>query len=392
MILHITAALATDRYDVLDNAASYVLHSWTSTAANQTASCSSDYESDYGPGEHMGLPYDWGGYVTLEEFDEQIEAGYGAGSHSWHGSLSCTTGVDCSGFVSMIWETGHYSTSTFYAVTHEIEHSELQPADALNDAGSHIVLLAYETHAGTPVFYEASGSASRTRVNSHSSWSYLDGYEPIRFDDIEGNWGEGDFKEGTQEQPIEITAFPYEDLRWTAGAMSDVFNTYACATDIDESGPEVIYHFQAAEAGTLSVVVTDDDTDGEEGDIDIHILTTLSEAGCVARAHTDLETTVGPGDIWIVMDTWVGSHEFPGPYWMRASFTGALGEPPSNESIEEELLETDADSDQSSKSLLPGSPAALNAIGCTYGPGPSLWLLALAGYVCNRSRMKHVQQ
>lgn len=58
----------------------------------------------------MGLPYDWGGYMTLFQFDQQINAGYGAGSYPEHGVLSCTAGVDCSGFVSKAWDSGHYAT------------------------------------------------------------------------------------------------------------------------------------------------------------------------------------------------------------------------------------------------------------------------------------------
>jgi hypothetical protein len=83
MIALLAAAYAIPREDVLDNAAIYAAHAWTSTAANQYATCSDgDYESDYPPGDYVGLPYDWGGYMTIDEFEGQLADGYGAGSHS----------------------------------------------------------------------------------------------------------------------------------------------------------------------------------------------------------------------------------------------------------------------------------------------------------------------
>ncbi len=313
------SAHAIPREDVLDNAARYASHVWASTSANQDATCTDgDYESDYPPGTYTGLPYDWGGYVTLDEFDAQLEDGQGAGSHSWHGVLSCTTGVDCSGFVSMIWETGHYSTSTFEdGPTSEIGWSQVERGDAVNDPGSHVVLYAHETDAGWPVFYEAAGSAEKVRLNAASGWSYLDGYQPIRFDDIEDGP-----RTGTRGAPRDITTFPFSDFRWTAGAASDAIDSYSCAPDTDESGPEVLYRFQAATAGTLEVVVSDD----VGVDVDVHVLTAADGAACLDRGDTTVSVAVEPGEIWIVADTWVGTQEFPGAFILSATFDGRVGE------------------------------------------------------------------
>ncbi|MDP2315191.1 MAG: MYXO-CTERM sorting domain-containing protein [Pseudomonadota bacterium] len=313
------AALAIPREDVLDNAARYASHVWASSNANQYATCTDgDYESDYPPGTYTGLPYDWGGYVTLDEFDAQLDDGYGAGSHSWHGILSCTTGVDCSGFVSMVWETDHYSTSSFGGgPTSEVSWSHIERGDAVNDPGSHMVLYTHETDAGWPVFYEASGSAEKVRLNATSGWSYVDGYQPIRYDDIDDGP-----TTGTRGAPRDITAFPYSDFRWTAGAASDAIDSYACAPDTDESGPEVLYRFQAATAGTLEVVVSDD----VGVDVDVHVLTAADGAACVARDDTTLSVEVEPGEVWIAVDTWVSSQEFPGAYILTATFDGRVGE------------------------------------------------------------------
>lgn len=304
-------ALAVTREDALDNAAAYAMHVWTATSANRTAECSSDYESDYDPGTYTGLPYDWGGYVTLDEFDAGIAAGDGAGSHSWHGILECTVGVDCSGFLSKVWEVGHYSTSTFYETTHDIDWDEIQRADAVNDAGSHVVMYTHLSEGGWPVFYEASGGADKVHLNSDGGWSYLSGYQPIRLDGIADGGSTG-----TPSAPIEIGAFPYADTRWTAGAATDAIDSYGCAPDTDESGPEVYYHFHAATGGRLQVVVSDT----SEVDVDIHVLTAPRGDACLGRDDTEVDVSVPAGDVWVVIDSYVGSREFPGPFVLTADF------------------------------------------------------------------------
>ncbi len=316
--LLVASAFAIDREDVLDQAAQYAFHPWSMTSVNETADCSASYQSDYVAGSYRGLPYDWGGYYTLDEYDQAIADGLGAGSHSWHGVLSCTAGVDCSGFVSQVWDTAHYSTSTFYSVTTDISISELKRADAVNDAGSHVVLFAYETGAGMPVFYEAAGSAQRTRLNSGAGWSYLDGYQPVRYDDIVDGGSSA-----TVGEPIEIDAFPFEDFRWTAGAASDVIDSYSCSPNTDESGPEVLYKFSVAVAGTLHAVVSDDDG----VDVDVHVMTSPDGEHCLARHDSEVTVEVGPGDVWLALDTYVGAHEFPGPFLLDVTFDGVVGDP-----------------------------------------------------------------
>lgn len=319
MILALGLALAIPREEVLDRAARYATHVWTATEDNTDAvSCADDWESDYTPGTYTALPYDWGGWVTIEEFDQQLADGYGVGSHSWHGSLWCTTGVDCSGFVSQLWDSGHYSTSTFYKTAWDIGWDELQRGDALNDPGSHMVLYTHTSEGGWPVFYESTGS-SGVRLNSTGGWAYVDGYQPIRYSGIEDG-----ASTGTVDNPVEIAAFPYEDTRWTAGAASDAFDAYGCAPDTDESGPEVLYRFSAATAGTLQAVVSD----ASGVDVDVHVLAAADPDACLARDDTDVGLTVGPGEVWLALDTWVGDdQEYPGPYVLTVTFDGRLGEP-----------------------------------------------------------------
>jgi hypothetical protein len=307
-------ARAIPRDDVIGHAAAFAIHRWTATEANRTAECSDSYVSGYGPGTWVGLPYDWGGYVTLEEFDAQIADGYGAGSHSWHGILACTTGLDCSGFVSKCWETTHQSTRTLHSVSRDIAWEDLLRGDAVNDAGSHVVLYTHTSAGGQPIYYEAAGTPDKVRINTTGGWSYLDGYVPVRFDGIE----EGPSSTGTVAAPIEVTTFPYEDLRSTAGAPSRSFDAYACAPDLPEGGPEVVYRVTLPASGRLQARVSD----AAENDVDLHVLSAPRADACLARADAEIDLAVEAGTVWLVADTWVSSgSERPGPYLLTVDFT-----------------------------------------------------------------------
>ena len=104
LLLYGSSASAISRNTVMTCAKAFAVHPWTLSTANRTASCSSGYQSPLHEGDYMGLPYDWGGWAKLSDFDKQIEQGYGAGSMPEDGSLSCTTGHDCSGYVSRCWQ------------------------------------------------------------------------------------------------------------------------------------------------------------------------------------------------------------------------------------------------------------------------------------------------
>ncbi len=307
-------ARAIPRDDVLGHAAAFALHRWTTTDANRTAECSASYESDYGPGTWVGLPYDWGGYVTIAEFDAQIADGYGAGSHSSDGILECTTGLDCSGFVSQCWETSHESTRTLDSVARATAWDDILRGDAVNDAGSHVVLYTHTSSAGQPLFYEAAGTPDKVRINTTGGWSYVDGYVPLRFEGIE----EGPTNTGTIASPIVVSSYPYEDLRSTAGAASRAFDTYSCAADVPEGGPEVVYRLTLPADGRLQARVSD----AAENDVDLHVLSEARADACLARADSEIDLSVEAGTVWLVVDSWVSSGaERPGPYLLTVDFT-----------------------------------------------------------------------
>ena len=374
--LWMAQASGTTRERALDISAEFATHQWTMTAVNESASCSDDYQSDFTAGTWVGIPYDWGGWLTTKnttrpcstEMELAAIAGMGSCGHG---------GVDCSGFVSQAWETNQkYGTSTIHQISEEIPVSDLRRADALNQSGSHIVLFAHQSDAGIPIHYETNGDV--VFVDSDQGWSAFSDYTAIRADHIE----EGP-STGTMGEPIEIEQFPYSDLRWTAGAASDDLDRYSCAPDTDESGPEMLYTFSVAEAGTLRLTVSDDDG----VDVDLHLLDGPTAEDCLVRDDSAIEQWIDPGVYWISIDTYVGGNEFPGPYLLSGSFTGSLGDPP----IEDESDSPNNDPASENESLSPphdlrgppGTAVPLNDVrACSttgFSTGAISWLWAWVG-------------
>ena len=307
-------ALGITRQEVMVRARSYAYHPWRCAAANLTASCSSSYKSAYIPGDYMGLPYDWGGYMTLFEFDQQTKKGFGAGSYAKHGVLSCTAGLDCSGYVSKCWDAGHFSTSTLYKTSSTISKAAVLPGDAFNQAGYHVILYSHTLKNGDPVFYEAAGY--NVHVNVSGGWSYTSGYTPVRYNKITGTTAGN--PPGTLQNPISITSFPYTDSRNTAQSLSDVLDGCGADPTKDESGPEYVYQATFSKPGKVTVSVSDD----VGVDIDVHLYGAKNTNNCLARNDSAFTYQVDCGSYYVVADTFRSNgKDQAGAYNLKVTFT-----------------------------------------------------------------------
>ena len=313
-----TSASAVTRTEVLIKAKAFAYHPWTATSANTTASCKAAYKSIYSPGDFMGLPYDWGGYMSLFQFDQQIAQGYGAGSFPEDGILSCTAGVDCSGFVSQIWNAGHTTTSGVDQISSVISKAQMLPGDIFNDAGNHMAMYSHLLGNGEPALYES------VFYNVHYSmpgWSWLNGYIPRRYTNITGTTA--DDPSGTTQKPIAITSFPFVDSRNTAQSSSDVLDGCGADPSTSESGPEYIYQITLTQPGTLTVSVQDD----VGVDIDVHLYTSMNTNDCVARHDTSFSKNVDCGTYYVVADTFSKSGTaLSGAYTLTVNFTPSSGQ------------------------------------------------------------------
>jgi MYXO-CTERM domain-containing protein len=311
-------AHAVTRTETLVRAKAFAFHPWKMSASNQTASCNPSYVSAYDPGDYMGLPYDWGGYMSLFTFDQQMLAGYGAGSYPADGILDCTSGLDCSGFVSEAWTSSHITTSGVDTVSSVISQNQMLTGDIFNDAGNHMAMYDHLLASGEPVLYES------VFYNVHLSmpgWSWVQGFVPRRYNQITGSSAAS--PDGTPDNPVVIGSFPYVDSRNTAQSMSDLLDGCGLAPAVKETGPEVIYKVTLTQPGQLTVSVQDD----VGVDIDVHLYTSMNTNDCIARDDSAFTQAVDCGTYYVVADTFAGSSgALPGAYTLSVDFAPSGGQ------------------------------------------------------------------
>jgi len=137
--------------------------------------------------EVRGVPYCWGCHGSLNQFRARIASGMLAGNVCTHNDpRPDVTGVDCSAFVSAAWGlANHFTTSAIPAITTELTNAwDLQPGDALNRAGSHVMLFLRFTPDRKAEVMESSTGGCNGRVcrNVYPLASLLArGYKPVRF-------------------------------------------------------------------------------------------------------------------------------------------------------------------------------------------------------------------
>ena len=119
------------------------------------------------PGQwNEGMPYQWGGFATPEQFDRGIAEGRAAGDvytaekrRLLDAAVSRhATGIDCSGFISRCWRLPRsYSTRELQGICETVSWEQLQPGDVLNTWNAHVMLFAGWADAGRTrlTLYEA---------------------------------------------------------------------------------------------------------------------------------------------------------------------------------------------------------------------------------------------
>lgn len=176
---------AATRASAMGTAGAYWTHQWWCAQLNWMT-C-----SDYGSGKtsttppyiynggysryYYEVPYKWGGWASLSTFDTDIgtyvrSAGDATGTGV---TLSCATGVDCSGFVQNCWGYTSYKLSDrnlvdSYTTDLGKNWSQLLQADAIDWYGNHIMLFdSFQSLGGGVYVYEASNIDWRVYYRYH---------------------------------------------------------------------------------------------------------------------------------------------------------------------------------------------------------------------------------
>jgi hypothetical protein len=145
-------------------------------------------------------------------------------------------------------------------------------------------------------------------------------------DGTDGSDG-GDGTDGTSGDPCPsgvtcVSSFPYTARTTTTGAGSDRFDSYACASGTDESGPEVIFEVELPDDGFLALDLPQGSM-ASGADIDVHLLGSLDSADCLDRGHWRAGDYLTAGTYYVVADTWVNGSgvEQDGSFTLTLGFT-----------------------------------------------------------------------
>jgi cell wall-associated NlpC family hydrolase len=144
---------------------------------------------------NTGVPYQWGGFATPEEFDRGVAQGMAAGDvytmekrRLLDAAVSReATGIDCSGFVSRCWGLPRsYSTRELGSLCEPLPSWDaLLPGDILNTYNSHVMLFAgWEDAARTRVVaYETGVPPYWLVVRRTVDRAHLEdiGFQPLRY-------------------------------------------------------------------------------------------------------------------------------------------------------------------------------------------------------------------
>lgn len=106
---------------------------------------------------NVGMPYQWGGFCTLDEFKTGIQKGLYAGDVYTaekrrlgdHAVSKYAVGIDCSGFVSRCWKLKRaFSTQELPSLCVSLgSFKNLKAGDILNSPNNHVLLFKAFTDA-----------------------------------------------------------------------------------------------------------------------------------------------------------------------------------------------------------------------------------------------------
>jgi len=173
-------------------------YTWTASTSNKWSGtyCGGKYIYYAAPasggcvisGTNYGMPYCWGGWSSISQHNTAMSNGKSAGDICSSGGggcsgggagTSCASGMDCSGFITRVWNvssTTKYNCSMLDGVSTPILASQVQAGDIYN-RNDHVRLVATVYSNGNRQVVESSVTGWRVQYNSWTP-SQLSSYTP----------------------------------------------------------------------------------------------------------------------------------------------------------------------------------------------------------------------
>jgi len=139
-----------------------------------------------GAGEYSSVAYDWGGFDTVETYNQLMSENKMAGDITSVGEAPCSRGVDCSGFVLRCWgftDRSGLSTATLPNISTEVSILQLLPGDILNRPGDHVILFDKSDGKGVWAWEATTGGFDRVIYRS-TRWRRWLGYTARRYKQV----------------------------------------------------------------------------------------------------------------------------------------------------------------------------------------------------------------
>jgi hypothetical protein len=137
-------------------------------------------------GTYGSVSYKWGGFNTVAQFNNAMDpqTGKAGDINDDSGTLSCAYGVDCSGFVSRVWQlTSKHSTYDLPNISTATSVSLMRRYDLFNKA-SHAMLYRSKTSTGFYVSESTTANSLDRVVYRHVTTSYANGFTPRRYNNV----------------------------------------------------------------------------------------------------------------------------------------------------------------------------------------------------------------
>lgn len=210
------------RSEALAVAEAYRMHRWTGTQANvhhgpdargirvdspdsRLGKAVVGQRGWWTPGRPaIGIPYCWGGFDSLPEFDAKLAQGAAAGdiysstkrAGLLHAVSAEAAGIDCSGLISRCWRLPRAeSTRTLPALCEPLPSLDaLRPGDILNVRNHHVMLFIRWIDGGRWAEVYEAGATPAWRVHRHGVSRELienQDYQPLRYHGIRDDPADG---------------------------------------------------------------------------------------------------------------------------------------------------------------------------------------------------------